>query len=68
MLTLPQAQPLSFLSLPLPMHPRLWAHNWSESLCSEGGREVGEILGLLAGFVVREGSPTDSIIYSNEYL
>ena len=39
----------------LPLNPNSGACNWTESLFSQDGREVGEILGLVSGLVVREG-------------
>lgn len=67
------SSPVTFLSPDLsssllPLNPNSGAYNWTESLFSQDGREVGEILGLVAGLVVREGSLTLSVIHSNEHL
>lgn len=56
--------PLSFSST----QPKLWGIQLeTESLFSEDSGKVGEILSLLAGVAVTEGSLTHSIIHSNEY-
>lgn len=67
MLTSLAAHPPGLSPFP-PLNPNSGAYNWRESLFSEDSGKVGEILSLLAGVAVTEGSLTHSIIHSNKYL
>lgn len=55
------SSPLTSFLLTPPLNPNCEAHTRSESLFSQDGEEVGEILGLVAWLAVREASPTHSI-------